>query len=71
MFWRQQFETRILILTFHAEVTVAHFTIFVVIIGEGTPRNLDGDIISSTLIVDFAESLEGKCTLDSIVRVHF
>ena len=64
-------QTRALILTCSGEVTVAHFAVFVVIIGEGTPRFLDGDLIGSTITVGLAESLEGKFTFVSIPRVHF
>jgi len=59
-----------LILTRSAEITIAHLTVCVIIVGERAPRFFHGYVISRTIVVGLFRGLEGKHTLFSIRGVH-
>ena len=50
-------------LTRSAEITIAHLTVSVVIVGERAPRLVGGYVISRTIVVDLFIGNEGKRTL--------
>ena len=57
-------------LTRSAEITIAHLTVFVIIVGERAPQSFDGYVISGTIVVGLFIGYEGKHTLLPIRGVH-